>query len=31
VKDPAVLEDIEKVRKRVKKIDKDFSRKPPDP
>lgn len=31
VKDKAVLEDIEKVRKRVKTLDKDFSRKPPDP
>jgi UDP-N-acetyl-D-mannosaminuronate dehydrogenase len=31
MKDKAVLEDIEKVRKRVKKLDKDFSRKPPDP
>lgn len=31
VKDKAILEDIEKVRKRVKTLDKDFSRKPPDP
>jgi UDP-N-acetyl-D-mannosaminuronate dehydrogenase len=31
VKDEAVLRDIEKIRKRVKTLDKDLSRKPPDP